>query len=186
MPFEFQKTDIEEVMLVIPKVFGDGRGFFVETYKKTDFKNAGICEEFIQDNRSCSKKGVLRGLHYQKEPYAQSKLVHVISGKIFDVALDIRKGSKTFGSWVGVVLSAENKHQLYIPKGFAHGFVTLEDDTEVCYKTSGEYRPDFERGILYSDPTANINWQIDFPPVLSEKDKSQPLLADIQEENLFH
>ena len=133
MPFEFKKTNIDEVVLIIPKVFEDKRGFFLEGYKKSDFLNNGIKDDFNQDNHSKSSFGVLRGLHYQSKPHMQAKLVRCIRGKIFDVAVDIRKNSKTFGKWTGAILSEENKNMLYIPEGFAHGFLTLSDTAELLY-----------------------------------------------------
>ena len=179
MPFEFEKQKIKEVILITPKVFGDSRGFFMETYKKTDFEANGIIGEFNQDNHSKSSKGVLRGLHYQKEPFEQAKIVRCIKGKIFDVAVDIRKKSSTFGKYVKVKLSEDNKKMLYIPKGFAHGFVALSDEVEIVYKTQGEYNPDADRGIIWNDKDININWEIDFEPILSDKDKNHPNLKDI-------
>ena len=179
MPFEFEEQKIKEVILITPKVFGDSRGFFMETYKKTDFEANGIIGEFNQDNHSKSSKGVLRGLHYQKEPFEQAKIVRCIKGKIFDVAVDIRKKSSTFGKYVKVELSEDNKKMLYIPKGFAHGFVALSDEVEIVYKTQGEYNPDADRGIIWNDKDININWEIDFKPILSDKDKNHPNLKDI-------
>lgn len=179
MPFEFEKQKIEDVILVKPKVFGDNRGFFMETYKKSDFFENGITVEFNQDNHSKSTKGVLRGLHYQAKPYGQAKLVRCSKGKIYDVAVDIRTNSKTFGQYIKVELSEENKHMLFIPEGFAHGFVALSDEVEILYKASGEYNPNADRGILWSDKDINIDWEIDFEPILSEKDKKQPSLKDI-------
>ena len=174
MPFEFIKQKIEDVILIRPKVFGDHRGFFTETYKKSEFEANGIKTLFLQDNHSKSSKGVLRGLHYQLPPYEQAKLVRCVRGKIFDVAVDIRKNSKTFGQYVKVELSEENKHMLYIPEGFAHGFVVLSDEAELLYKTSNEYAPQYDKGIYWADKDLNIDWGIDFEPVLSEKDKNQP------------
>ncbi len=185
MPFEFKKTEIDDVILVTPKIFGDNRGFFLESYKKSDFFNNGISIEFIQDNHSKSTKGVLRGLHYQTNPKAQAKLVRCSKGKIFDVAVDIRKTSKTFGKWVGEILSEENKRMLYIPKGFAHGFVVLSNEAELLYKASDEYSPQNDKGIKWNDPDININWGIDFEPIISKKDSNLPFLKDIKEENLF-
>ena len=182
MPFQFKETPLKEVIVVQPKVLGDERGFFVETFKKSDFVNAGINENFNQDNHSKSKKGVLRGLHYQKNPHAQGKLVRVVQGSIFDVAIDIRRGSENFGKWFGLILSAENKTMLWVPVGFAHGFLTLEDDAEVCYKTTYEYNPEAERGIKYDDPTIAIDWpKLDCEFSISAKDSECPLLneADI-------
>ena len=179
MPFEFERQNIKDVILVKPKVFGDNRGFFLESYKKSDFMANGIDVEFNQDNHSKSVKGVLRGLHYQASPYGQAKLVRCSRGRIYDVAVDIRPNSPTFGQYVKVELSEENKHMLYIPIGFAHGFVVLSDEAELLYKASGEYNPASDRGVLWSDKDINIEWNIDFEPILSEKDKKQPLLKDI-------
>lgn len=185
MPFEFEKTSIEEVILVKPKVFGDDRGFFLETYKKEDFEKNGIKDEFIQDNHSKSQFGVLRGLHYQKNPNVQGKLVRCTKGKILDVAVDIRKNSPTFLKWVIAELSEDNKHQLYIPKGFAHGFVALSDIVEVNYKVSGKYSPKDEGGIKWNDDTININWGIDFEPLLSQKDKEAKTIKELKDEDLL-
>ncbi|HIE59541.1 MAG TPA: dTDP-4-dehydrorhamnose 3,5-epimerase [Persephonella sp.] len=184
MPFEFIKTDIPEVILVKPVVFKDNRGFFMETYKKSNFEKVGINTDFVQDNHSKSIKGVLRGLHYQNEPFAQGKLVRCIRGKIFDVAVDIRKGSPTFGKWIGYELSEENKLMLWIPKGFAHGFLTLSEEAEVIYKVSGEeYSPQYDAGIIWNDPDIGIKWPLDNidEVLLSDKDKNLPNLknADI-------
>ena len=181
MPFDFKKLSIPDVILVIPKVFNDDRGFFLEGYKKSEFIKNGILTEFNQDNHSKSTKGVLRGLHYQAFPKAQAKLVRCVRGEIFDVAVDIRKNSPTFGKWVGEKLSEENKHMLYIPEGFAHGFRVLSDVAELMYKASNEYSKEHDRGILWNDPDININWGIDFEPILSEKDKVQPKLKDIKD-----
>ena len=185
MPFEFKQLDIPEVILVTPKVFGDNRGFFMESYQKSTFAQNGIDIDFNQDNHSKSTKGVLRGLHYQTEPKAQAKLVRCSRGKIFDVAIDIRKNSLTFGKWVGEILSEENKNMLYIPAGFAHGFVVLSDEAELLYKASNEYSAENDRGIRWSDPDINIKWGIDFEPIISEKDSRQPFLKDIKQEDLF-
>ena len=184
MPFEFEKQKIEEVILVKPKVFGDNRGFFLESYKKSDFFENEINVDFNQDNHSKSTKGVLRGLHYQANPYGQAKLVRCTKGCIYDVAVDIRPNSKTFGQYVKVELSENNKHMLYIPIGFAHGFVALTDEVEILYKASGEYTPQADRGIIWNDEDINIDWNIDFEPLLSEKDKIQPKLKEINLEEL--
>lgn len=181
MPFEFKKYNISDVKLIIPKVFNDERGFFLESYKKSDFVNNGIKDEFNQDNHSKSTKGVLRGLHYQASPKGQAKIVRCIRGAIFDVAVDIRKNSPTFGKWIGEELTEENKHMLYIPEGFAHGFVVLSDEAELNYKASNEYSKEHDRGILWNDPDININWGIDYIPLISEKDKNQPRLKDIKD-----
>lgn len=185
MPFEFELTELEEVILIKPKVFGDDRGFFLETYKKEDFIKAGICDDFIQDNHSKSSYGVLRGLHYQKAPNVQGKLVRCTKGKILDVAVDIRKNSPTFLKWVKRELTEENKYQLYIPKGFAHGFVALSDTVEVMYKVSGNYSPKDEGGIKWNDPDIALDWGIDFEPLLSEKDKNSKTIKEINKEDLL-
>jgi dTDP-4-dehydrorhamnose 3,5-epimerase len=179
MPFEFERQKIEDVILIKPKVFGDNRGFFMESYKKSDFFANGIEVEFNQDNHSKSVKGVLRGLHYQENTYGQAKIVRCGRGRIYDVAVDIRPNSKTFGKYVKVELSEENKNMLFIPAGFAHGFVVLSDEAELLYKASGEYNPAADRGVLWCDKDINIDWEIDFEPILSEKDKVQPKLKDI-------
>lgn len=184
MPFEFEKKSIDGVILVKPKVFGDKRGFFMETYKKSEFAANGIDVDFNQDNHSKSSAHVLRGLHYQAEPYSQAKLVRCVRGRIYDVAVDLRLNSKTYGKYVKVELSEENKHMLFIPKGFAHGFVVLSDNAELCYKAGGEYNPDADRGVLWNDTDININWEIGFEPVLSDKDMKQPKLKDLNKEEL--
>lgn len=181
MPFEFEKQNIEDVILVKPKIFGDKRGFFMESYKKSEFFENGITVEFNQDNHSKSQAHVLRGLHYQKAPHAQAKLVRCTKGRIFDVAVDIRPESKTFGQYVKVELSEENKHQLFIPESFAHGFVVISNEAELIYKTSNEYEPSADRGILWNDKDLNINWAIDFEPILSEKDRLQPTFEEFKE-----
>lgn len=171
------QTAIPEVLILEPKVFGDERGFFFESFNQQRFEElTGIKTEFVQDNHSKSAKGVLRGLHYQIEQ-AQGKLVRVVAGEVFDVAVDIRRQSSTFGQWVGVLLSAENKRQLWIPPGFAHGFVVLKDGTEFLYKTTDYYAPQYERCIRWDDPQINIQWPIDAPPVLSAKDQQGVDLA---------
>ncbi len=171
MPFRFKKTDIDGVLLIEPQVYGDNRGFFMETYKESDFVAAGLTDRFIQENHSRSKAGTLRGLHYQIDPKAQGKLVRVISGEIFDVAVDIRPKSRTYGKWAGYNLSAENRLILYIPPGCAHGFCVLSSEADVLYKTTNEYAPDSERGIPWNDPTFNISWPITNPTV-SDRDKA--------------
>jgi len=179
MPFTFIRQEIPDVILVKPKVFGDNRGFFMESYKKSDFVVNGIDVEFVQDNYSKSFAHVLRGLHYQESPFGQAKLVRCSKGRIYDVAVDIRPESVTFGKYVKVELSEENKNMLFIPDGFAHGFVVLSDEAELLYKTSGEYTPHADRGIIWNDKDINIDWKIDFEPVLSEKDKGQPKLGEV-------
>ena len=185
MPFEFVNLKISDVILVKPRVFEDSRGFFMESYKQSEFKKNGIIVDFVQDNHSKSTKGVLRGLHYQTNPKAQAKLVRCSKGKIFDVAVDLRANSKTFGKWVGEILSEENKHMLFIPEGFAHGFVVLSDEAELIYKASDEYSPQNDKGIKWNDPDININWGIDFDPIISEKDSNQPYLKNVCKEDLF-
>lgn len=150
---------IEGLKVIEPTVFGDARGYFVETYHAADFKEAGIDVTFVQDNQSGSRRGVLRGLHFQKE-YPQDKLVRVVSGEVFDVAVDLRPGSKTYGKWYGVILSAENKKQFFVPKNFAHGFLVLSDYAEFCYKCTDFYHPNDEGGLLWNDPEIGIQWPI--------------------------
>lgn len=176
MPFTFKKLEIPEVILIEPRVFEDERGFFMETYKYFEFSKFGIKERFLQDSHSKSKKSVLRGLHYQINPKAQSKIVRCVHGEIFDVVVDIRKGSPTFGKWVGEILSFENKKQIYMPVGFAHGFCVLTGEAEIVYKASNEYSPELDRGIIWNDPAININWPIKNPAV-SDKDSQNPILA---------
>ncbi|HCK64671.1 MAG TPA: dTDP-4-dehydrorhamnose 3,5-epimerase [Anaerolineae bacterium] len=174
---EFIPTKIPDVILIKPKVFGDERGFFLETYREDKFTAAGISAKFVQENNSTSRKGVLRGLHYQiKQP--QAKLIRVVVGEILDVVVDIRRNSPTFGEWVGIILSAENKHQLWIPNGFAHGFCVLSEQAYVTYKVTDYYAPEFERSILWNDPQLGIDWQLSMPPILSEKDLAGKLLKD--------
>ncbi|WP_417508914.1 dTDP-4-dehydrorhamnose 3,5-epimerase [Methylophaga sp.] len=164
-------TTIPDVLVFEPDLFGDDRGFFFESFNQKKFEEAvGKKVEFIQDNHSKSVKAVLRGLHYQLPPYAQGKLVRVVQGEVCDVAVDIRRSSPTFGKWVGITLSAENKKQLWIPEGFAHGFITLSDTAEFLYKTTNYYAPDFERCIKWDDPSINITWPFDSVPALSNKD----------------
>ena len=170
--FNFTKTSIDGVIIIEPTVFGDERGYFMETYQKEEFKQLGLDVDFVQDNQSSSHKGVLRGLHFQyTQP--QGKLVRVISGEVFDVAVDLRKNSPTYGKWEGVTLSADNKKQFYIPPGFAHGFVVLSDSAEFTYKCTDYYKADDEGGIQWDDPEIGINWPIDDIDeiILSEKDK---------------
>ncbi|SHE83175.1 dTDP-4-dehydrorhamnose 3,5-epimerase [Alkalibacter saccharofermentans] len=172
------KTDIEDVLIIEPKVFGDHRGWFTETYSKEKFREFGIDIDFIQDNHSLSaQKGTLRGLHFQLDPKAQTKLVRCTKGKILDVAVDIREGSPTYKKWVAVELTEENKKQLLIPKGFAHGFLTLTDDVEVQYKVDEYYSPENDRSIRYDDPEIGVVWDVDCP-ILSDKDLNAPLLKE--------
>ncbi len=171
--FTFEKTFIDGVYIITPKVFGDERGYFMETYKESDFKEAGITCHFLQDNQSKSRKGVLRGLHFQKQ-YPQAKLVRVISGEVYDVAVDLRKSSPTYGKYIGVTLSAENKKQFFVPQGFAHGFLVLSDEAEFVYKCDNLYHPEDEGGLMYNDKTIGIDWPKGYDIILSEKDKHFP------------
>ncbi|MEK5435092.1 MULTISPECIES: dTDP-4-dehydrorhamnose 3,5-epimerase [Paenibacillus] len=176
---KFTETALQGVWVVEPQVFGDHRGWFMETYSESKFIEQGIYLNFVQDNQSYSAtKGTLRGLHYQLNPKAQSKLVRCTLGSIYDVAVDIRKGSPNYGKWFGIELSAENKKQLLIPKGFAHGFMTLNENVEVQYKVDELYSPECDGGILWNDPSIGIQWPIDVVPVLSAKDERAPLLKD--------
>ena len=174
----FIKTEIEGVVIIDPKVFGDNRGYFMETYNENEFKTNGLNYVFVQDNQSKSKKGVLRGLHFQKT-HPQAKLVRVLEGEVYDVAVDLRKNSPTYGKYVGVVLSGENKRQFMIPRGFAHGFVVLSETATFTYKCDDFYHPEDEGGLMYNDPDIGIEWpQIDGEILLSEKDKKHPLLKE--------
>ena len=174
-------STIEGVKIVEPDVFGDGRGWFVEQYNAERYKAAGIDAEFVQDNESLSSKGVVRGLHWQAAPHTQAKLVRVIRGAVWDVAVDIRKGSPTFGKYESVVLTGDNRRQIFIPRGFAHGFVVLEDDTLVSYKCDRPYCWESERGLMFNDPAIGIKWpEVDVEPRLSEKDRRHPTIADIE------
>jgi dTDP-4-dehydrorhamnose 3,5-epimerase len=178
---QFQPTDISDILLITPKVFGDERGFFMETYQSRSFAEAGIQARFVQDNHSRSKQGVLRGLHYQLQQ-TQGKLVRVILGEIFDVAVDIRRSSPTFGKWVGARLSAENRQQMWVPPGFAHGYYVLSEWAEVLYKATDFYAPQWERSILWNDPEIGIAWPLvaDVPLSLSAKDEQGALLKNAE------
>jgi len=184
MPFSFKKLDIPEVILVEAQSFPDGRGFFLESFKESIFASKGISTKFVQDNFSHSVKGVLRGLHYQKDPEAQGKLVIVLRGEIFDIAVDIRKDSPTYGKWVGEILSEQNHRLLFIPEGFAHGYCVLSDEADVLYKVNNEYSPEHEKGIIWNDPDIDIAWPIE-KPILHEKDKQLPLLEDADNNFVF-
>ena len=178
--FVFLNTSIEGVIIVEPTVFGDERGYFMETYQYNDFCAGGIDVKFVQDNQSKSKKGVLRGLHFQKK-YPQSKLVRVIKGEVYDVAVDLRKDSPTYGKYEGVLLSEQNKRQFFIPKGFAHGFVVLSDEAEFVYKVDDFYHPNDEGGLMWNDPDIGIDWPIpeDMEIILSDKDKLNPSFKEL-------
>lgn len=179
--FTFTETSIEGVIIVDVRSYGDERGYFMETYKKSDFAAGGVDVEFVQDNQSASTKGVLRGLHFQIE-HPQSKLVRVVAGTVFDVAVDLREDSSTYGKWEGVVLSAENKRQFFVPRGFAHGFLVLSDTAEFCYKCDDVYHPNDEGGFMWNDPALDIEWPAlegddAFDPtkvIVSERDKEHP------------
>jgi dTDP-4-dehydrorhamnose 3,5-epimerase len=177
MSFKFQNLEIPEIVLVEAASYADDRGFFAETYKMSSFSAHGISPAFVQDNLSHSVRGVLRGLHYQKRPKAQGKLVMVLRGQIFDAAVDIRRGSPTYGRWVGVMLSADDFRMLYVPVGFAHGFCVLSEEADVLYKVTEEYTPDLDRGIVWNDPAIGIQWPV-AEPILSRKDAQLPLLRD--------
>ncbi len=182
MPYQVTTTSIDGVLVLEPKVFGDARGFFFESFNAKDFaQSTGLDVEFVQDNHSKSAKGVLRGMHYQVE-HAQGKLVRVTHGAVFDVAVDIRKGSATFGKWFGLELSAENKKQLWIPAGLAHGFLVTSETAEFLYKTTDYYQPEFERSILWNDTSISIGWPlhlINGAPLMADKDKNAPSMKEI-------
>ncbi|MFB6209888.1 MAG: dTDP-4-dehydrorhamnose 3,5-epimerase [Candidatus Nanohaloarchaea archaeon] len=173
MPFEFREAGLEDAVMVEPQVFEDERGFFMETYVRKDFREAGIEADFIQDNFSRSKKNVLRGLHFQKGEHAQAKLVRCVRGGILDVIVDLRKDSPTFSEHIKVELSEENRKMIYVPRGFAHGFLVLSDTAEVCYKVDNDYSPESESGIIWNDPTLDIDWPVE-NPVLSDDDQELP------------
>lgn len=179
MAYGSDGVEIEGLKVITPAVFGDARGYFMETYNYNDFKQAGIDRIFVQDNQSASRKGVLRGLHFQKQ-FPQDKLVRVVSGAVFDVAVDLREGSPTFGKWFGAELSAENKKQIFIPKNFAHGFLVLSDYAEFTYKCTDFYHPDDEGGIRYDDPEINVAWPIsgETELIMTEKDRCWGTLSE--------
>jgi len=183
----FQPTDLPGVMVFEPRVFEDPRGWFFESYNQKTFQHAGIDAVFVQDNQSFSgQRGIVRGLHYQNEPFAQAKLVRVLEGQVYDVAVDIRKGSPTFGKFTGMVLSAENKKQLFVPRGFAHGFSVLSDHAVVLYKCDNFYSREQEGGILYNDPAIGIDWKISEGEVLlSDKDARLPLMKDADNQFVY-
>ncbi len=184
MTFTFKKLDISEVILVETQSFPDDRGFFLESFKESIFVSNGIDTKFVKDNFSHSIKGVLRGLHYQKNPKSQAKLVTTLRGEIFDVAVDIRKNSPTFGKWVGEILSGINHKSLYIPEGFAHGFCVMSEEADVIYKVSNEYSPEHEEGIIWNDPEVDIKWPID-TPIIQEKDSQLPLLKNTNNDFIY-
>lgn len=177
--FHFEEMHLQGVFCITPTIYGDERGYFVETYQKREFQDAGIDTVFVQDNQSKSRKGVLRGLHFQRE-YPQAKLVRVISGTVYDVAVDIRADSATFGKWIGMTLSAENHIQLYLPRGFAHGFLVLSETAEFIYKCDEFYHPESEGGIYWNDPEIGIDWPLDgTAPILSAKDQTYLPLREV-------
>ncbi len=182
---KFKKTKIEGVFLIEPKVIGDHRGFFLETYREEEFLAAGIDAKFVQDNHSFSpQKGVLRGLHFQRPPFSQAKLVRVVKGKLLDVVVDLRKDSPTFGQWESFELSEENFKMLFVPRGIAHGFCVLKDDTHFLYKVDDYYNAENESGIIWNDPALNIAWMIE-NPILSEKDQKLPIWKEFLTDNPF-
>jgi len=180
------KTEFPGLMIIEPKVFGDARGYFFESYNERVMANAGVQTVFRQDNQSFSKYGVIRGLHYQQNPHVQAKLIWALEGAIYDVALDLRKGSPTFGKWFGLELSSENKRQIYIPQGFAHGFSVLSEQTTIFYKCDNFYHPQSEGGILYNDPALGIDWRVDTArAIVSDKDKTLPFFAQVETDFIY-
>jgi len=176
-------TAIPGVLLIEPQVFGDERGWFLESWQKRRYVEHGISEPFVQDNHTFSRRGVLRGLHIQ-HPHGQGKLVQVLTGEVFDVVVDVRRGSPYFGHWVGAHLSAENHHQFFVPKGFAHGYCVLSEKALLSYKCTGTYHPETQFAVRWDDPALDINWPLDMPPILSDKDRDAPLLSEIPEAQL--
>jgi dTDP-4-dehydrorhamnose 3,5-epimerase len=186
--FKFSRTNIDGVLVIEPRAFHDDRGFFMECYNLKSFEDSGFTRKFVQDNHSQSKKGVLRGLHYQLHPSPMGKLVRCLKGRIFDVGVDIRKGSPTFGKWFGDVLSGENFKMIYFPPGIAHGFLSLEDDTHVYYKCTGLYSKENERAVIWNDPEIGIKWPVDEvggKVILSDRDKVHPRLKDAETNHTF-
>lgn len=175
MVLRFKRLQIPEVILIEPQLVSDKRGYFLESFKESDFATNGISTKFVQDNLSHSIHGVIRGLHYQRSPKAQAKLITVVKGKIFDVAVDIRKNSPTYGKWVGEILSENNRRSLFVPEGFAHGFCVLSESADVLYKVSNEYSKKHEGGLIWNDPTINISWPVK-KPIISDRDGQLPLL----------
>ena len=184
MPFTFKRLSIPDVILIEPQSFSDDRGFFFESFKESDFFSNGIDKKFVQDNFSHSINGVIRGLHFQKAPKAQAKLVTVLKGKIFDVAVDIRKNSPTYGKWVSEILSDDTHNLLYVPEGFAHGFCVISDEADVLYKVSNEYSQEHERSIIWNDPKLNIEWPIK-KPIISNKDNKLSLLENLDNDFVY-
>ena len=184
MPFTFKRLSIPDVIFIEPKSFSDDRGFFFESFKESDFFSNGIDKKFVQDNFSHSVNGVIRGLHFQKAPKAQAKLVTVLKGKIFDVAVDIRKNSPTYGKWVSEILSDNTHNLLYVPEGFAHGFCVISDEADVLYKVSNEYSQEHERSIIWNDPKLDIQWPIK-KPIISNKDNKLSLLENLDNDFVY-
>ena len=184
MPFTFKRLSMPDVILVEPRSFSDDRGFFFESFKESDFISNGIDKKFVQDNFSHSVNGVIRGLHFQKAPKAQAKLVTVLKGKIFDVAVDIRKDSPTYGKWISEILSSDTHNLLYVPEGFAHGFCVISDEADVLYKVSNEYSQEHERSIIWNDPKLNIQWPIK-KPIISNKDNKLSLLENLDNDFVY-
>ena len=184
MPFTFKRLSIPDVILVEPKLFSDNRGFFFESFKESDFFSNGIDKKFVQDNFSHSVNGVIRGLHFQKAPKAQAKLITALKGKIFDVAVDIRKNSPTYGKWVSEILSDNTHNLLYVPEGFAHGFCVISDEADVLYKVSNEYSQEHERSIIWNDPKLDIQWPIK-KPIISNKDNKLSLLENLDNDFVY-
>ena len=173
------KTRFDEVLIIEPEVIYDNRGFFMEVYRKSEFEQLGISTGFVQDNHSfTAAKGTIRGMHFQKNPMAQCKLIRVVRGEILSVVVDIRRGSSTFGRWISVSMSAENKKQLFVPGGFANGYCSLSDETDVCYRVDNYYAPEYDRAFRWDDPAVGIEWPVS-DPILSERDRSAPLLAEV-------
>jgi len=184
MPFTFKRLSIPDVILVEPQLFSDDRGFFYESFRESDFFSNGIDKKFVQDNFSHSVNGVIRGLHFQKAPKAQTKLVTVLKGKIFDVAVDIRKNSPTYGKWVSEILSSDTHNLLYVPEGFAHGFCVVSDEADVLYKVSNEYSQEHERSVIWNDPKLDIQWPIK-KPIISNKDNKLSLLENLDNDFVY-
>ena len=184
MPFTFKRLSIPDVILIEPQSFSDDRGFFFESFKESDFFSNGIDKNFVQDNFSHSVNGVIRGLHFQKAPKAQAKLVIALKGKIFDVAVDIRKNSPTYGKWVSEILSGDTHNLLYVPEGFAHGFCVISDEADVLYKVSNEYSQEHERSIIWNDPKLDIQWPIK-KPIISNKDNKLSLLENLDNDFVY-
>ena len=182
--FNFIKTTIPDLYIIEPTVFGDHRGYFMESYSKRDFDEAGLTMDFVQDNESKSTKGVLRGLHFQTK-HTQGKLVRVIEGEVYDVAVDLREGSPTFGKWEGILLTAENKKQFYVPQGFAHGFLVLSEEAIFTYKCTDYYTPEYDSGVIWNDPDIGIEWPLEGidEVLLSDKDKKQQTLKEFKEKD---